>query len=193
MTRDVTLITFEGVRSRWATSEALHKRMREFGDFGEAHFIGADCTYDEAMRWEVGRLSDFLKTSHALICTWDGFIANPHLWDDGWLEYDMIGAPWPAFWHTGHRVGNTGFSLQSKWFLETARVLGVHYQGGPGDVWLCRTMHDRFVDRGIKYAPVDVASRFSWEHNTEEGIAGPLSSFGFHGWVAGKQPQHYYR
>ena len=144
------------------------------------------------MHWELGRFADYFDTSHALICTHDGFIANPHLWDDSWLEYDMLGAPWPAFWNVGHRVGNTGFTLQSQRFLQMAAKAEALWKGEPGDVFLCRTMEQGFRDNGIKYAPVNVASTFSWEHYIEENTAGPDRSFGFHGWVAGKTRDQYY-
>jgi hypothetical protein len=144
------------------------------------------------MHWELGRFADYIDTSHALICTHDGFIANPHLWQDSWLEYDMIGAPWPAFWNVGHRVGNTGFTLQSQKFLQMAAKAEALWKGEAGDVFLCRTMEQGFRDNGIKYAPVNVAAAFSWEHYTEENTAGPDRSFGFHGWVAGKSAEQYY-
>jgi hypothetical protein len=66
------------------------------------------------------------------------------------------------------------------------------WKGEAGDVFLCRTMEQGFRDNGIKYAPVDVAAAFSWEHFIEENTAGPDRSFGFHGWVAGKTREQYY-
>jgi len=53
-------------------------------------------------------------------------------------------------------------------------------------------MEQGFRDNGIKYAPVNVAAAFSWEHYIEENTAGPDRSFGFHGWVAGKTAEQYY-
>jgi hypothetical protein len=37
-----------------------------------------------------------------------------------------------------------------------------------------------------------VAAVFSWEHRIEEGLADRDKSFGFHGWVDGKQQEDYY-
>jgi hypothetical protein len=45
----------------------------------------------------------------------------------------------------------------------------------------------------MKYAPVEIAAKFSWEHYIEEGDCGPACSFGFHGWVAGKTADQYNR
>ena len=192
MNKDVTLIVFEGLKSRHEQSGKLFKHLCGLGGFGDAVYISEDCTYQQAMHWELGRFADYFDTSHALICTHDGFISNPHLWDDSWLEYDMIGAPWPAFWNVGHRVGNTGFTLQSQKFLQMAAKAEALWKGEAGDVFLCRTMEQGFRDNGIKYAPVDVAAAFSWEHYIEENTAGPDRSFGFHGWVAGKTREQYY-
>ena len=192
MNKDVTLIVFEGLRSRHEQSGKLFKHLCGLGGFGDAVYIAEDCTYQQAMHWELGRFADYIDTSHVLICTHDGFIANPPLWQDSWLEYDMIGAPWPAFWNVGHRVGNTGFTLQSQKFLQMAAKAEALWKGEAGDVFLCRTMEQGFRDNGIKYAPVDVASAFSWEHYIEENTAGPDRSFGFHGWVAGKTREQYY-
>jgi len=192
MNKDVTLIVFEGLKSRHEQSGKLFKHLCGLGGFGDAVYIAEDCTYQQAMHWELGRFADYFDTSHALICTHDGFISNPHLWDDSWLEYDMVGAPWPAFWNVGHRVGNTGFTLQSQKFLQMAAKAEALWKGEAGDVFLCRTMEQGFRDNGIKYAPVNVAAAFSWEHYIEENTAGPDRSFGFHGWVAGKSANQYY-
>jgi len=192
MNKDVTLIVFEGLKSRHEQSGKLFKHLCGLGGFGDAVYIAEDCTYQQAMHWELGRFADYFDTSHALICTHDGFISNPHLWDDSWLEYDMLGAPWPAFWNVGHRVGNTGFTLQSQKFLQMAAKAEALWKGEAGDVFLCRTMEQGFRDNGIKYAPVNVAAAFSWEHFIEENTAGPDRSFGFHGWVAGKTREQYY-
>jgi hypothetical protein len=192
MNKDVTLIVFEGLKSRHEQSGKLFKHLCGLGGFGDAVYIAEDCTYQQAMHWELGRFADYFDTSHALICTHDGFISNPHLWDDSWLEYDMVGAPWPAFWNVGHRVGNTGFTLQSQKFLQMAAKAEALWKGEAGDVFLCRTMEQGFRDNGIKYAPVSVAAAFSWEHYIEENTAGPDRSFGFHGWVAGKTREQYY-
>ena len=193
MNKDVTLIVFEGVESRWDQTERLFYHLKNMGAFGDAVYIQDKCNYQQAMHWEMGRYGDYIDTSHALICTWDGFIANPHLWDDEWLNYDFIGAPWPNFWNVSNRVGNTGFTLQSKKFLNMAETAEPLWRGEAGDVFLCQKMAEAFKKNGINYAPIQVAAAFSWEHYIEENLAGPDRSFGFHGWVAGKTQEYYYR
>lgn len=154
--------------------------------FGGSVVVDSSMSYQDAMRFEVLGLATLVKTSHCLFVSHDGWILNPKLWDDSWLQYDMIGAPWPASWGTGQRVGNTGFSLRSRRFLgASASAVGL-WSGQAGDVFQCRTLHRPMVEAGMRYAPVEVARKFSWEHYIEEGECGPGCSFGFHGWVAGK-------
>lgn len=50
---------------------------------------------------------------------------------------------------------------------------------------MCQTLAPELSSIGIRYAPPDVAGRFSFEHPIEEGTAGP-DSFGFHGYVSGR-------
>lgn len=191
---NVTLIVFEGVLDRWDSTRRVFDHCRSLFDFAAAHYVTKDFNKHEAMAFEIGGVLPFVQTSHALICTWDGFISNPHLWRDSWLQYDYIGAPWPASWDVGHRVGNAGFTLQSRRFLEQMRAHSSEYDPAkePTDVWMCRTNHQRFCQTGLRYAPVEEAAAFSFEHPTEEGIAGKDTSFGFHGWVSGKTQSDYY-
>ena len=77
-------------------------------------------------------------------------------------------------------------------FLEMAAKAEPLWKGEAGDVFLCRTMEKEFKSNGIKYAPVEVAAAFSWEHYIHENTAGADRSFGFHGWVAGKTRDQYY-
>ena len=38
---------------------------------------------------------EHIQTSHCLLIQSDGFVLFPDKWDDSWLDYDYIGAPWP--------------------------------------------------------------------------------------------------
>jgi hypothetical protein len=96
----------------------------------------------------------------------------------------------------GGIVGNGGFSLRSKRFCEaTARVaeyklaLDPAYRFAPEDQLICNgpgwdakpdpDFNARLLRRGMKFAPVTVASAFSWErHDNDPAYAG---QFGFHG------------
>jgi hypothetical protein len=116
-----------------------------------------------------------LETDHVLLAQYDGFVSNPSCWSDDFLAWDYIGAPWPQYRH--HAVGNGGFSLRSRRLLAALRELPVETSDAPEDVIICR--HWRAVlesDFGIRFAPPEVASRFSHEWGTPSG-----PTFGFHG------------
>ena len=49
-----------------------------------------------------------IKTSHFLLVHLDSHIINPEAWDDNWMSYDCIAAPWADGF-----VGCGGFSLRS--------------------------------------------------------------------------------
>lgn len=134
--------------------------------------------------WLVNGI-DF-KTSHCLLVNWDGWIINPGVWDDSWLQYDYIGCPWPSEWIGNYilgpnRVGGEGFSLQSKKFIDACRMASNFFREDIAtDVWKCQHMYWAFTNIGIKYAPVEVAGKFGWECPIEERTAND-HSFGFHG------------
>lgn len=120
--------------------------------------------------------TDFILTVQA-----DGFVINPHLWCEEFLEYDYIGAPWPASapWCTRSRVGNGGFSLRSRRFMELAAQLDDDFRHE--DVLLTNTCYDYFVSNGCRYAPVEVAMRFALESKIPECDYDLNNCFGFHG------------
>ena len=129
-------------------------------------------------KWEVSGIE--INTDFCLIVQCDGFIINPQAWKDEWLNYDYIGAPWPRSWigSQENQVGNGGFSLRSKKFIEASKNVSRHYRlGVNSDVFLCRHMFQEFIRQGIKFAPVHVATDFSWE-GLWEGAQD--RAFGFH-------------
>ena len=134
-------------------------------------------------------LDTYFDTSHALIVQNDGFILNPRAWDDAWLEYDYIGAPWalsPAHELVGfpgvtskNCVGNGGFSLRSKRLYKAIKDIyssrGVPIRF-PEDAVIGRLLrYSLEKDYGIKFAPMEVAAKFSVENSIWCG------QFGFHG------------
>ena len=116
----------------------------------------------------------FVNTTHILIIQWDGFVINPNMWDDKWLQYDYIGAPWP--WHDSYYIGNGGFSLRSKDLMKhlaknQSRFPVLH----PEDDTLCRRYRPILeLTMGFQWAPKSIAEKFSLEHGEMR------SSFGFH-------------
>lgn len=106
-------------------------------------------------------------TPHVLYIQHDARLLNPDAWTDEFLQYDYIGAPWPA----GHItpeivVGNGGFSLRSGKLVETIAALGLTLNTPPydnEDVNICYN-HRAILERhGIRFAPPALAARFSRE------------------------------
>lgn len=128
-----------------------------------------------------------IETSHALIVQTDGFVYNDSNWNNDWLEYDYIGAPWlpdPNHRWPGYpnitpetRVGNGGFSLRSRNLMMEARQFALR-EPLPielEDAYICRTLGPALQEKGYKFAPVEVAEKFSGENVMLK------DQFGFHG------------
>lgn len=144
------------------------------------------------------KLFNFVDSDFCLLVQSDGFIVRPDLWDFNFLNYDYIGAPWPKHWPMSHinRVGNGGFSIRSKRFLDCVSKLDdnlsdemknlskkmQHKNLKPEkieDNFICVYKKAELIKKGIKYAPVNLASKFSIENPIDENNFG--NSFGFHG------------
>ena len=127
-------------------------------------------TYSEFI---IKGLDQYIRTSHALIVQWDGFITHPDLWQERFLEFDYIGAPWP----TKERllVGNGGFSLRSKKLLgalQDPAIIAKH----PEDQCICLTNRSYLEDYyGITFAPSELAEQFAFELQRPA-----FDCFGFH-------------
>jgi hypothetical protein len=144
-------------------------------------------------RWELSQLAQAFDTDFCLCVQHDGWILNPERWTDEFLAWDFIGAPWPLSLGSQVRVGNSGLSLRSKAFCQATAAYAHEYAEEGYDVFACKTMGDRFKAIGLRYAPLEIAGRFSWEHYCEDVEAGPATSFGFHGWCHGKTAADYNR
>jgi len=120
-------------------------------------------------------LARHVRTPFVMIVQWDGYPVRPGNWTDAFFDYDYIGAPWPQF-APPRAVGNGGFSLRSRRLLEAC--LDPRFAPGhPEDVGICHRNRDLLegVHR-LRFAPVDLAARFSYERAGDAAKA-----FGFHG------------
>lgn len=147
-------------------------------------------TYNKFCVENLYHILQKIDCSHFLMIQDDGFIINPNLWSDDFLAYDYIGAPWinnedePKFgWVETYgmktSVGNGGFSLRSKKFIEISSKLRYNSTANE-DVFLCAVMHDYFTEHGLKFAPIDIAAIFSLETKTRQ-YNSLEKCFGFHG------------
>ncbi|GEM_PF-984938 len=138
-------------------------------------------------RFMAYRLGDFIESEFALIVHNNAFVLRPEKWDNEFLKYDYLGAPWPRnvhFTNAGQnvRVGNGGFSLRSQKMLNALNVLKLPFTDNHTgyfheDGIICVYYRDELENYGIRYAPVGLAAKFSLEKNCEESDYQP---FGFH-------------
>ena len=117
------------------------------------------------------KLHHYIDTEFAMVIQWDGFVLNPWAWNAGFLDYDYIGAAW--WYDDAYNVGNGGFSIRSKKLLEMTAMDDNLEIFHPEDDVICRTYGQYFKDKGIKFADVKLAQKFSVERNWD-------GEFGFH-------------
>lgn len=145
----------------------------------DIEFVKTDATTHKlACEWTYTKLPSLIDTEYYLSVHDDGFIINPHLWDDAWFEYDYIGAPWKNYGQL-NRVGNGGFVFKSNKFIQLTK--NIKYLGKHDDGELTNDYYEYFTSHGCKYAPVEVAMKFSLESKIPECEYNLDNCFGFHG------------
>ena len=168
---DVKLITHENINIPGITVEKCPKLDYK----GYSEFI-------------IYKLHEYINTDFVLVINWDGFILNPEQWDDKYLDYDYIVALWTHehnFYDANNNeslVGNGGFSLRSKKLLEVASKVNIPWEPREGkywheDAWICVKNKHLYEENGGKWAPKNLALKFS----IEQGKKTKLESFGCHG------------
>ena len=133
-------------------------------------------------------------SSHILLIHPDGFVVNPSSWNDDFLNYDYIGAPWPFpkddysyRSKSGQivRVGNS-VSIRSLDILKAPTNLKLEWEPYFGyyheDGFLCAQHFDLLQENGFTFAPIDKAYQFSVE-NELPNFQNNLNSFVFHDWI----------
>jgi hypothetical protein len=135
---------------------------------------------DEYSQFMVRDLANHFIKDFVLVAQWDGFIWHQELWDDEFLKYDYIGAPWyPDMLQSGvpkhFLVGNGGFSLRSKRLQEFLRDNFNNLLWHKAeDVVICQYNRNYLESNGFVFAPHHIAEKFSKEN-------GPMDpAFGVH-------------
>ncbi len=122
-------------------------------------------------RFMVKSLGDYIESEFVLVVQYDGYVLNGRRWSAEFLNYDYVGAPWSS-----GGVGNGGFSLRTRRLLRALRDPRISNLV-PEDVAICKTYRGVLEqEHGIRFAPVDVAGRFSFESLPPSG-----PTLGFHG------------
>jgi hypothetical protein len=204
---NVTLLIYNPDKSPELSAKVLRKvcSIIKFGavkhlvstppseEIGETIIVPRD-SWLEGQKVQAYKLHEYFDTTHMMHIETDGYPLRPELWDESWLEYDYIGAPWglpgwpTATLNNTYRVGNAGCSLQSKKFRNALYKLRGYYRDGiPSDVWFCQdnVLKSSLRNYGIKFAPIDKAIKFSYEAPIPEYPHwNCLDSFAFHGKLA---------
>ena len=144
----------------------------------------------------VQQTNKYILDDFCLNVQHDSTIIDIGKWDNRFLKYDYIGAPWPMniiqasdmvagrIEKIPNVVGNGGFSLRTRKFVEESAKLG--WQHKNEDLNICVFNYDTMTSAGIKFAPPNLAAQFSKEHPTPHGnfartVLFSYNSFGFHG------------
>jgi len=149
-------------------------------------------SYEQFSIFCLKDLKDYVDTEFVMLIQWDGFILHPESWNTEFLNYDYIGSPWvvkdwsindfgfPEELRGSLVVGNGGFSIRSKKFIEFSSELfslGLIKNYHPEDIAISVWYKILFNNGGIKFAPPELARKFALE-----GTDFPLiNQFGFHG------------
>ena len=149
---------------------------------------------DGYSRLIIKDLHKYFETDFCLVVQEDGFVIDTNFWDDEFLNYDYIGAPWPdrVKVKLGYRelrlkenkVGNGGFSLRSKKLVKTSSEMDFDKLQFPiknEDTIICHFLYKDMVEKGINFAPLDIASKFAIEDPKNLYGQDINSVFGFHG------------
>ena len=173
----VTLIAYTGLDIE-GHQKALDYSCREI-KFGDVKLIiDKSDSIDEWNKKIIYELPKHIKTDYAILIHRDGFIVNPEVWNDSWLNWDYIGAPWPLptdnFSYRDskgiiQRVGNS-VSLRSKRLLDFGTKLEwKSFHGFTNeDGFICVNYRHEYENAGMKFAPIEVAKWFSRETDIPE-------------------------
>jgi len=162
-------------------------------EFGDVKII-----YDRSINHDVNNwnrkivydLWKYVDTEFAFLFHADGYPIRPDLWRDDFLNYDYIGAPWPLpqdnySYRTPKgelvRMGNS-VSIRSQAMMRAPFELDLPWKSYYGntneDGFLC--VHNRHIleERGLHFAPLEMAKYFSKEHSIPENEG--IDTFAFH-------------
>lgn len=205
---NVTLAAMTSVKIK-ETLKALEYSMKNI-DFGEVVFIShrkpfflpKGITFKQISRLKtiddfnynmIYKIHEYIDTDFMLLIHYDGFVVNPDMWKDEFLEYDYIGSPFPLpkddFSYrdvNGNicRVGNS-VSIRSKRLLEFPEKAKIPFEADHGffneDGFICCKNRHLFEAEGMRYAPIEVAKYFGHESMIPE-VEG-IRPFVFHKWA----------
>ena len=157
-------------------------------------------SWNDCQKFTLVSLSNYINTKYMLMIQNDGFVVNSNLWIDDFVKYDYIGAAWNRenLYHNSQRwpivhqrllesgvkynVGNGGFTFRSTRIMKRVSEMYTHeYDTIPEDLVISVCMRKTLEDEGFKFAPFEIASKFSCEIKNVDGInISSDNTFGFH-------------
>lgn len=150
-------------------------------------------------------LPSVVNTDFNILVQADGYAVNHEAWTDEFLNYDYIGAPW-LWWEPHEQIGNGGFSLRSRRLYDALLAWWPGYrnqdwpdlhpkyynpngrEGIMEDNLIAGPFRPELERRGCRFAPVDLAHRWSIEGSESYTSPWFRKSLGFHG---KETAQHY--
>jgi hypothetical protein len=166
-------------------------------EFQQAYNSKLD-SIDEYSKYCIYHLWNHIETEYVLLIQADGYVINPMTWDQDFTNYDYIGAPWAVSdesyidpFDNHVRVGNGGFSFRSIKLLKVPQLVDIPWEINDGHFYkhmdyklysedgnICVHNRHLYESAGCKFAPLDVAMRFSIEQKIPEHTR--QKTFGFH-------------
>ena len=166
----------------------------------EWHQIPKITNLTEYSGFVISQMPNYVSTDFCMTIHDDGFPINLHLWDEAFMHYDYIGAPWGAEanvypnhyaqgWVEG---GNGGFSIRSRRMIQMCKYIaenvdpkrvGARVASGSfhEDAYICNELRGVLKQNGIRFAPYSLAKKFSLETDLQDGENDVNKVFGFHG------------
>lgn len=179
---------FSNRKHRFKTKILSNKEFNH--PFIECILIDSINSISEYNSFCLDKMVDYFDTTHVLIFQSDGFVLDSDRWDDNFLNYDYIGAPWPLWFkdvNIDNCVGNGGFCIRSKKLLNLIKTYRLSDKDNetPEDVFICRKYRSVLENSGIIWSPIEVASQFSIEHQHSKNMNDQsnhnfINTFGFH-------------
>lgn len=135
--------------------------------------------WNKAIVYDLG---DYVFTEYAILIHNNGFIVNPEMWRDEWLQYDFAGSPFPLpseldnvsyrdVYGNIQRVGNS-VGLRSKKLLDLPKKLNLEWKPFHGfyneDGAISVNYRHIFEANGCEYMPFEEAVYFGREKELPE-------------------------
>ena len=71
-------------------------------------------TVRDYSRFMLRDLLPYVDTSHCLVVQWDGYVLDPTMWRDKFMEFDYLGPIWERFRNDPRCSCTGGFTLRSR-------------------------------------------------------------------------------